>query len=157
PDSSAAVRLVKRASLAELAGRRGAVVAAVEAVLGRPLGLVNGGGTGSLEQTAADPVVTELTSGSGLMAPTLFDGYRAPGAGRSLRPAAFFVLDVVRRPAPGVATVFSGGYIASGPVGPARAPTPVLPAGLRLGRSEGAGEVQTPVHGRAADGLAVGD
>lgn len=157
PDSSPAVRAVKRASLAELAVRRGAVVAAVTDAVGYVLELVNGGGTGSLEQTSADPAVTELTSGSGLLAPTLFDRYRPLRDARQLRPAAFFGLDVVRRPAAGVATLFSGGYIASGPVGPTRAPTPVWPRGLRLGRSEGAGEVQTPVHGRAADRLAVGD
>lgn len=157
PDTSPAVRAVKRASLAELATRRGAVVAAVSDAVGHPLELVNGGGTGSLAATAADPAVTELTAGSGLLAPTLFDGYRVPEGGRRLRPAAFFALDVVRRPAPGVATVFSGGYVASGPPGPSRAPTPVDPPGLRLGRNEGAGEVQTPVFGRAADGLRVGD
>lgn len=157
PDSSPGVRAVKRASLAELSVRRAAVVAAVEDAVGHGLRLVNGGGTGSLERTAADRAVTELTSGSGLLAPTLFDGYR-PGAGSSpLRPAAFLGLDVVRRPGPGLATVFSGGYVASGPAGPSRAPTPVLPAGLRLLRSEGAGEVQTPLRGRAADALAVGD
>ncbi|WP_199422778.1 alanine racemase [Actinotalea solisilvae] len=158
PDTSAAVRAVKRASLAELRTRRGAVVAAVRAApgVGR-LDLVNGGGTGSLAATAADPAVTELTAGSGLLAPTLFDGYRlAPGAA-PLVPAAFLGLDVVRRPARGVVTAFSGGFVASGPVGPSRAPRPVLPAGLRLLRSEGAGEVQTPLRGRAADGLAVGD
>jgi D-serine deaminase-like pyridoxal phosphate-dependent protein len=157
PDSSPAVRAVKRASLAELAERRGAVVAAVRAAVGHDLELVNGGGTGSLAATAADRAVTEVTSGSGLLAPTLFDGYRTPPGGRPLRPAAFFGLDVVRRPAPGVATLFSGGFIASGPVGPSRAPTPVHPAGLRLTRAEGAGEVQTPVRGRAADALAIGD
>lgn len=157
PDSSPAVRAVKRASLAELAERRGAVVAAVTGAVGHDLELVNGGGTGSLAATAADPAVTELTAGSGLLAPTLFDGYRTPPGGRPLRPAAFFGLDVVRRPAPGVATLFSGGFIASGPVGPSRAPVPVHPAGLRLTRTEGAGEVQTPVRGRAADALTVGD
>ena len=157
PDSSPAVRAVKRASLAELAERRGAVVAAVAGAVGHGLELVNGGGTGSLEQTAADASVTELTSGSGLLAPTLFDGYRLRPGARPLRPAAFLAFDVVRRPAPGVATLFSGGYLASGPVGPTRAPTPVWPRGLRLSRSEGAGEVQTPVHGGAADQLAVGD
>ncbi|GEN80411.1 type III PLP-dependent enzyme domain-containing protein [Actinotalea fermentans] len=157
PDTSAAVRAVKRASLAELAVRRGTVVAAVTGAVGHGLAVVNGGGTGSLAATAADPAVTELTAGSGLLAPTLFDGYRVPDGGRALRPAAFLGLDVVRRPAPGVVTVFSGGYIASGAVGPSRAPTPVHPPGLRLTRSEGAGEVQTPLRGRAADGLAVGD
>jgi D-serine deaminase-like pyridoxal phosphate-dependent protein len=157
PDSSPAVRAVKRASLAELAVRRGTVVTAVADAVGHVLELVNGGGTGSLEQTSADAAVTELTAGSGLLTPTLFDGYRQLPGARPLRPAAFFGLDVVRRPAAGVATLFSGGYIASGPVGPRRAPTPVWPRGLRLSRSEGAGEVQTPVHGRAADQLAVGD
>ncbi|MBX9244477.1 amino acid deaminase/aldolase, partial [Actinotalea ferrariae] len=141
---------------AELAGRRGAVVRAVEAAVG-PLGLVNGGGTGSLAATATDPAVTELTAGSGLLLPTLFDGYRLDPGARPLVPAALIGLDVVRRPRPGMVTVFSGGYVASGPVGPSRAPRPVLPRGLRLIRSEGAGEVQTPLRGRAADGLAVGD
>lgn len=157
PDTSPAVRAVKRASLAELAVRRGAVVAAVADAVGHGLTVVNGGGTGSLSATAADPAVTELTAGSGLLAPTLFDGYRVPADGRALRPAAFLGFDVVRRPARGVVTVFSGGYIASGPVGPSRAPTPVHPPGLRLTRAEGAGEVQTPLRGRAAGGLAVGD
>lgn len=157
PDTSAAVRAVKRASLAELATRRGAVVAAVADAVGHGLEVVNGGGTGSLAATSADPAVTEVTAGSGLLAPTLFDGYRVPADGNALVPAAFLGFDVVRRPAPGVVTVFSGGYVASGPVGPSRAPAPVHPPGLRLTRSEGAGEVQTPLRGRAADALTIGD
>ncbi|HET6448844.1 MAG TPA: amino acid deaminase/aldolase, partial [Conexibacter sp.] len=36
-------------------------------------------------------------------------------------------------------------------------PRPVLPAGLRLDDREGAGEVQTPLLGAAADGLRIGD
>ncbi|GAB3677233.1 alanine racemase [Angustibacter aerolatus] len=153
PDASPAVRLVKRRSLADLAVRRAAVVRAVERACGDELELVNGGGTGSLEATARDTAVTELTAGSGLYCPTLFDRYRAFRP----RPAAWFALPVVRRPAPDVATLAGGGYIASGPVGRLRQPTPVAPAGLRLLRSEGAGEVQTPVQGAAARGLRVGD
>lgn len=151
PDTSAAVRAVKRASLAQLAVRRSAVVAAVAAEVGAPE-LVNGGGTGSLAATARDPAVTELTAGSGLLAPGLFDGYRDP-----LVPAGFIGLDVVRRPAPGIVTVFSGGFVASGPAGRDRSPTPVLPRGLRLLRSEGAGEVQTPLGGPSARDLVLGD
>jgi D-serine deaminase-like pyridoxal phosphate-dependent protein len=64
---------------------------------------------------------------------------------------------VVRRPGPGVATLFSGGYVASGTGTPDRLPRPFLPAGLRLTGTEGAGEVQTPVRGAAADGLRPGD
>lgn len=151
PDSSAAVRLVKKRSAAELARRRGAVVEAVEKVVGA-LEIVNSGGTGSLEISSSDPAVTEVTAGSGLFVPTLFDHYRAFAP----RPALYFALPVVRRPADDIATLFGGGYLASGPAGKSRLPTPVL-RGLTLLGTEGAGEVQTPVRGRAAEGLRVGD
>jgi D-serine deaminase-like pyridoxal phosphate-dependent protein len=97
--------------------------------------------------------VTEVAAGSGLYQPTLFDGYRAFRG----EPALFFALAVTRRPASGIVTVAAGGWIASGPPGPARSPRPVHPAGLRLLGTEGAGEVQTPLRGAAAAGLAVGD
>jgi D-serine deaminase-like pyridoxal phosphate-dependent protein len=151
PDSSPAVRLVKRRSAAELTRRRGEVVQAVEKVVGA-LEIVNSGGTGSLEISSADPVVTEVTAGSGLYVPTLFDHYDA----FEPRPALYFALPVVRRPAPGIATLFGGGYIASGPAGNARVPSPAR-RGLQLLGTEGAGEVQTPVRGLAARGLRVGD
>jgi D-serine deaminase-like pyridoxal phosphate-dependent protein len=151
PDSSPAVRLVKRRSAAELAVRRTAVVEAVEKVVGA-LEIVNSGGTGSLEISSADPAVTEVSAGSGLYVPTLFDGYRAFDP----RPALYFALPVVRRPAPRIATLFGGGYIASGPAGKTRVPSPAL-HGLKLLKNEGAGEVQTPVRGRPAEALRVGD
>ncbi|WP_229054822.1 alanine racemase [Aeromicrobium sp. Leaf350] len=151
PDSSAAVRLVKKRSAAELLERRSEVVEAVGAVA--DLRVVNAGGTGSLEVTGADPAITELTAGSGMFCPTLFDGYEAFES----RPAAFFALDVVRRPARGIATCFSGGYVASGPAGDSRVPTPVHPEGLSLVGTEGTGEVQTPVTGKAARQLRPGD
>ncbi|MEC3982099.1 amino acid deaminase/aldolase, partial [Amycolatopsis sp. H20-H5] len=56
-----------------------------------------------------------------------------------------------------IATLYSGGYIASGPVGTSRQPSPHLPAGLTLLGFEGAGEVQTPVTGKAAADLRLGD
>ncbi|MGY1780754.1 amino acid deaminase/aldolase [Geodermatophilus sp. SYSU D01036] len=146
-----AVRGVQALSVRELTGRRAAAVAAVSAVA--PLAFVNGGGTGSLERTAADPSVTEVAAGSGLYQPTLFDGYRAFRG----RPALLFALPVTRRPAPGTVTVAGGGWIASGPPGADRLPRPVHPARLRVLGTEGAGEVQTPLRGPDADGLAVGD
>ncbi|MBF6355232.1 amino acid deaminase/aldolase [Nocardia higoensis] len=150
PDSNPAVRLVKKLSAAEIGRRRAAVLDAVRSVTG-PLRIVNSGGTGSLEVSTADPQVTEVTAGSGLYVPTLFDHYRA----FTPRPALFFATPVLRRPAPGIATVFAGGYIASGPAGVSRVPKPVWPEGLRLLGTEGAGEVQTPLSG--ARSLRLGD
>ena len=151
PDTSPAVRLVKKRSAAELLKRRDRVIAAVGQHAN--LEIVNGGGTGSLEVTGADPAITELTAGSGLFAPTLFDGYDA----FDQTPAAHFVLSVVRKPARDIATLFAGGYIASGPTNKNRQPTPTWPEGLTLIGTEGAGEVQTPVKGKAARRLDVGD
>jgi D-serine deaminase-like pyridoxal phosphate-dependent protein len=146
-----AVRYMQRMSGAELATRRAAIVAAVREIA--PLEFVNGGGTGSIEKTAAEPAVTEIGAGSGLYQPRLFDSYR----GFSGRPAALFALPVVRKPGPGVVTALGGGYLASGAANRARLPSPYLPAGLRLDREEGAGEVQTPLLGAAADRLRIGD
>ena len=63
----------------------------------------------------------------------------------------------MRRPGPGIATLFSGGYVASGTGTPDRLPRPYLPTGLSLTGVEGAGEVQTPVRGTAAGHLQPGD
>ena len=145
------IRAIQSRSVAELRARRAEVVRRVRALT--ELEFVNGGGTGSLESTAHDESVTELAAGSGLVGPTLFDAYRK----FQPRPALQYALPVVRRPAPGIATLFSGGYVASGTGTPDRLPTPFRPAGLRLTKIEGAGEVQTPVLGAAADGLSVGD
>ncbi|MFI2753133.1 amino acid deaminase/aldolase [Cellulomonas sp. P22] len=153
PDSSPVVRAVKRASVADLDRRRARVLDAVRDAVGHELDLVNSGGSGSLETSAGDPVVTEVTAGSGLFVPTLFDAYRAFVP----RPAAYFGLDVVRVPARGYATAFGGGYVASGPATRSRLPRPVAPAGLRLTGREGAGEVQTPLRGGSSADLRVGD
>jgi len=150
------LRALQRRSRAEIALRRAAAVDAVARVPGAPPRdalLVNAGGTGSLESSAAEPAVTEVAAGSGLLASTLFDAYRA----FSPVPALFVVVPVVRRPGPGVVTAQGGGWVASGPAGPDRLPTPWFPPGLRLDGREGAGEAQTPLLGAAADGLAVGD
>jgi D-serine deaminase-like pyridoxal phosphate-dependent protein len=151
PDTSPAVTMVKRRSAEELAHRRGAVVAAVRAA-GATLELVNSGGTGSLEVSTADDTVTEVTAGSGLYSPTLFDGYRAFVSD----PALFFALPIVRRPADDIATAFGGGYIASGPAKKSRQPQPVS-KDLKLIGTEGAGEVQTPVRGAEARAMRIGD
>jgi D-serine deaminase-like pyridoxal phosphate-dependent protein len=151
PLRGAAIRWMQRRSGAELAERRAAIVAAISEFA--ELEFVNGGGTGSLELTATEDAVTEVTAGSGFYAPTLFDHYSR----FTLTPAAGFALPIVRKPKPRVATALGGGYLASGPADASRLPGPWLPPGLELDPDEGAGEVQTPLLGDAAARLAVGD
>ncbi|HET7357645.1 MAG TPA: amino acid deaminase/aldolase [Nocardioidaceae bacterium] len=148
---SAAVRAVKRASVARLREHRRTVAEALRDVA--ELEFWNAGGSGSLETSSADPVVTEVTAGSGLLVPALFDHYRS----FTPRPAQFFGVPVVRRPSAHCVTVAGGGLVASGPAGADRLPLPWAPPGLRLTGLEGAGEVQTPLRGPAAQTLAVGD
>jgi D-serine deaminase-like pyridoxal phosphate-dependent protein len=146
-----AVRWIQRRSVAELADRRGKAVAAVREVA--ELEFVNGGGTGSLESTAADASVTDIAAGSGLFGPHLFDQYThfAPA------PAAAFSLSVVRKPTTQMATLLGGGWIASGPPSADRMPQLAWPQGLKLVPREMAGEVQSPLTGAAAAALQVGD
>ena len=151
PLRAAVLRAIQARSVAELSDRRAEAVRRIRQLTA--LEFVNGGGTGSLESTAADRSVTELAAGSGLVGPALFDSYRR----FKPRPALLYALPVVRRPWPGTVTLYSGGYLASGTGTPDRLPVPSSPPGLRLTRTEGAGEVQTPVRGPAADRLAVGD
>ncbi|WP_022890029.1 alanine racemase [Agromyces italicus] len=151
PVDGAVNRWMQSCSMPELLERRARAVAAVREVA--QLEFVNGGGTGSLERTSADPVITEIAAGSGLFGGHLFDGYEhfTPA------PAAAFALDVVRRPSTAHATILGGGWVASGPPAPDRLPRIVWPEGLVMEPREMAGEVQTPVSGRAARGLTVGD
>ncbi|HEX6152126.1 MAG TPA: amino acid deaminase/aldolase [Solirubrobacterales bacterium] len=148
---AAAIRFMQRRSAAELAERRAAIVSRLSEFV--ELEIVNGGGTGSLDLTAAEEAVTEVTAGSGFYAPVLFDHYSR----FSLTPAAGFALPIVRKPSSATATALGGGYLASGSGDAARLPAPWLPQGLELDGDEGAGEVQTPLLGPAARSLEVGD
>ncbi|MFJ7209548.1 amino acid deaminase/aldolase [Streptomyces sp. NPDC098789] len=152
PLRSRAIRLMQATARKELAVRRAQTVRAVREVVGE-LEFVNGGGTGSVQQTAAEHAVTEIAAGSGLYVPRLFDNYTSFRG----RPAALFAQPVVRRPGVGVITVLGGGYPASGAAGADRLPQPYLPQGLRYDPQEGAGEVQTPLLGSPADDLRIGD
>ena len=151
PLRSALIRLMQTASERDIRGRLPLMVDAVREQAS--LEFVNGGGTGSLARTAAAGVVTELTAGSGFYDPVLFDHYRS----LALTPAAYFVLPIVRRPAPGWSPPWAAAT--SPPASPLaeRLPEPYLPRGLQLDKQEGAGEVQTPLLGIAARRLRVGD
>ncbi len=145
------VRRLKSASINQLVERRRRIAAALREVA--DLEFWNAGGSGSVESTVADPAVTEVAAGSGLLVPGLFDHYES----FEPRPAAYFGLRVARRPSGSIATVAGGGFVASGPAGKDRLPVPWAPPGLHLTGLEGAGEVQTPLTGPGAATLAIGD
>lgn len=140
PLQNALMRLIKQRSIRDLRRRRSEIVRALRQA-GAEIEIVNGGGSGSLVSTLADPSVTEVTVGSGFYCSALFHHFREV----HYRPAAFFALQIVRRPAENIVTCQGGGYVASGAVGEDKLPRPVLPTGLKLLPLEGAGEVQTPL------------
>lgn len=134
-------RWLRTKSMTDLAPRRRACVEAAREIA--DIEFVNGGGTGSLQESAAEGTLTELAAGSGFYTPAIFDDF----TGINHKAAAFFVCQVSRVPAPGWVTVNSGGWIASGPPAKDRVPVPVWPQGLHYSSTEGAGEVQTPLRG----------
>jgi D-serine deaminase-like pyridoxal phosphate-dependent protein len=145
-------KLVRKVSARSVARLRLRIREALERE-GIAFTLFNGGGTGSLSFAGKESSLTEVTFGSGLYCSQLFDYY----SNLSLKPSALFGLQVVRKSDPGFVTLQGGGYVASGEAGLDRLPKPYLPGGLRLVSTEGSGEVQTPVKGRAVDGLSLGD
>jgi D-serine deaminase-like pyridoxal phosphate-dependent protein len=134
------MRTLKNMSVKELTSRRQAIVRSLKEA-GVELRLVNGGGSGSLVSTLADESVTEVTVGSGFYASGLFHHFKEV----KYQPSAFFALQVVRVPKPGMITCLGGGYIASGPTEASKMPLPVMPVGMQYLPLEGAGEVQTPL------------
>ena len=76
------IRAIQRLSMTELRSRRRRVITAIGELA--DLQMVNAGGTGSIEETARDPSVTDIAAGSGLFGGHLFDNYHhfhRPGAG----------------------------------------------------------------------------
>lgn len=146
------IRGLKKLSLRQLQERRQNLVSQIHAE-GHVLEFVNGGGTGSLQETTQENCVTEITVGSGFFAPVLFDHYQD----FKLNPALAFTLPIVRNPVKEIYTCLGGGYIASGSVEKIKLPEPYLPEGATLLKHEGAGEVQTPVHYKGKIKLKIGD
>lgn len=144
-------RLLRNSSMEQLGPRRKECIEAAREFA--DLEFVNGGGTGSLNESAAEGTLTELAAGSGFYTPTLFDHFSRINH----KAAAFFACQVSRIPSKGWATVNSGGWIASGPPAQDRVPQPVWPADLKYSGTEGAGEVQTPLRGEATKDLSIGD
>jgi D-serine deaminase-like pyridoxal phosphate-dependent protein len=147
-----AIRSLKKRSIRFVEKQRQAVVEALRQD-GAILGLINGGGTGSMEFNRTEKVVTEITVGSGFFQSHLFDYYD----NFRHQPAAGFAVEIVRQPQANIWTCHGGGYVASGAMGPEKAPLPYLPSGAKLHPNEGAGEVQTPVVYDGPEKLQLGD
>ncbi len=146
------IRKLKKKSRRIVRSRRADIVNAIKNE-GFALRFVNGGGTGSVELTSEEDVVTEVTVGSGFYSPALFDYYD----NFKHLPAAGFVLEITRHPEKHIFTCHGGGYVASGSAGIDKLPQPFLPEGARLDPNEGAGEVQTPIIYRGGLTLKIGD
>lgn len=106
-----AIRLLQRLSLAPVRRQR-QLIAAHLAANGVELDFFNGGGTGSAALSAADPALTEVACGSGLVQSTIFDYFSA----NRCVPALCFGLRITRSCEPGLICCQSGGFIASGEV-----------------------------------------
>lgn len=135
------IKMLKKKSSKEFIPKRKQIIDSLKSY-GIDLRFVNGGGTGSLEQTTSEDVVTEVTVGSGFFSPHLFDYY----TDFRYQPAVGFAVEITRKPAPKIYTCLGGGYVASGASGKDRLPVVHLPSGAKLTANEGAGEVQTPIY-----------
>lgn len=147
-----AIKYLKSTSIKRIAAWRSKVVKYIESK-GIELRIVNGGGTGSMDSTMNEQVVTEVTVGSGFFAPHLFDNYRS----FKLAPALVYALQITRSPGPDVFTAHGGGFIASGKIEWLKQPKVYLPQGIKLFKEEGVGEVQTPFRYKGNIDLNLGD
>lgn len=146
------VRILKKRSLKEIREKRTTIMKALQNP-GISIRFFNGGGTGSVQTTKEEDVITEITVGSGFYNSHLFDKYSS----FRLAPAVGFAIEITRIPKEHIYTCLGGGYVASGVAGKDKLPEIHLPVGAKLTKNEGAGEVQTPViyHGRIP--LKIGD
>jgi D-serine deaminase-like pyridoxal phosphate-dependent protein len=145
------IRQLKKRSVQEVTEKRTEIVRELKQ-RGITYRFFNGGGTGSLHTTTKEAAITEVTVGSAFYSPMLFDYYKD----FSYQPAVGFALEIVRKPALHFYTCLGGGYIASGAVGEDKLPLPYLPEGASLLKTEGAGEVQTPILYKGEESLQLG-
>lgn len=134
-------RHLKRRSARDVAAVRHDLKIALAESQFTKLEIHNGGGSGSVGSTPKHDLINEVTVGSGILCPNLFEHY----SGLNLKPAIAYALPIVRKPYENVRTAYSGGYIASGAHSENKQPTILWPKGWQLIAAEGLGEVQTPI------------
>lgn len=145
------IRFLKKKSLPIIAQRRKACADIIRNFTGSEI-QINGGGTGSIQNTLCEEGITEVTVGSGYFQSHIFDQF----VNINHTPAAGFALRITRNPAPNIFTCQSGGYIASGPINTSKQPCFYYPSDLKWLKNEGFGEVQTPFISKS-NALKVGD
>ena len=151
-DNKILFRFVKRRSRKHVdVWRQDVVDALINARL--PPEIVNGGGSGCYQETAAEKSTTEIGIGSLLFKSHIFDPIKSL---EEFLPSLFFVLQIVRKPRANIATAFSGGYVSSGSV--RAVPQAVIPKNLITSKDEEFGEVQTPfIFDKSKIDLVLGD
>ena len=132
-------KIFKKISLPAIERLRGEVAEAIEKAGLTDLPLLNGGGSGSYQTVSASKWVNEVAVGSAFYKTALFDHHEQL---KRFKPSLYYLLRVVRIPAPGWAAAFGGGYYASGG---GAAPVIAVPEGIKPTGMEGFGEVQTPI------------
>ena len=145
------IRKLKKISTKHIQKRRQCVVETLQKN-GFACSIVNGGGTGSLETTAQEICITEVTAGSAFFSPALFDYY----CNFQHKPALFYAIEITRKPTVHIFTCHGGGHVASG-TGKDKIPQPYLPKYCSLLDTEGAGEVQTPIVYKGDKKIQLGD
>lgn len=147
------IQWLKKRSLSSVRNRRTQIVHYIQEQ-GFELRFVNGGGTGSLESTRKEVLVSEVTVGSGFYNAHYFDNFK----NFNLEAALFYAIPIVRKPQSDIYTCHGGGFIASGAIDAIKAPIVHLPASGYLDALEGAGEVQTPIRfKKLTEPLQIGD
>lgn len=149
---NAVIKFLKKKSIPKIAARRKEMADMLRAFVGGEI-QINGGGTGSIQNTILESGITEITVGSGYFQSHLFDNFE----NINHKPAAGFALRITRNPAPSIYTCQSGGFIASGPVELSKQPKLFYPADAQFLKNEGFGEVQTPLKINSNTPLNIGD
>jgi D-serine deaminase-like pyridoxal phosphate-dependent protein len=137
-DASAFMRWIKNRSRKHVNQWRQEIIDALKRE-GYESEVVNGGGSGCFQETAAENSITEIGIGSLLFKSHIFDTINSLD---DFLPSLFFALQIVRKPKKDIVTAFSGGYVSSGAV--KAMPLPVKPEKLKTIKNEEFGEVQTP-------------